>query len=41
MVKLTPKNRIFKCSYGNTIDKYINAAINITAKSICGTLQRP
>ena len=37
-IKLTLKDRIFKCSCGNIMDRDINAAINIAAKSICGTL---
>ena len=38
IVKLTLKDRIFKCSCGNIMDRDINAAINIAAKSIRGTL---
>ena len=37
-IKLTLKDRIFKCSCGNIMNRDINAAINIAAKSICGTL---
>lgn len=37
-IKLTLKDRIFKCSCGNIMDRDINAAINIVAKSICSTL---
>lgn len=37
-IKLTLKDRIFECSCGNIMDRDINAAINIVAKSICGTL---
>ena len=37
-IKLTLKDRIFKCSCGNTIDRDINAAINIAAKAICSSL---
>ena len=37
-IKLTLKDRIFKCSCGLEIDRDVNAAINIAAKSICGTL---
>jgi len=37
-IKLTLKDRIFKCSCGNIMDRDINAAINIAARSICGTL---
>ena len=37
-IKLALKDRMFKCSCGNIMDRDINAAINIAAKSICGTL---
>ena len=37
-IKLTLKDRTFKCSCGLKIDRDINAAINIAAKSVCGTL---
>ena len=36
-VQLTLKDRIFKCSCGFEMDRDINAAVNIAAKSICGT----
>lgn len=37
-IHLTLKDRTFKCSCENIMDRDINAAINIAAKSICGTL---
>ena len=37
-IELTLKDRIFKCSCGNTIDRDINAAINIAAKAIRSSL---
>ena len=37
-VKLTLKDRIFKCSCGNIMDRDINAAINIAAKATCNSL---
>jgi len=37
-IKLTLKDRVFKCSCGFEMDRDINAAINIAAKSVCGTL---
>ena len=37
-IKLTLKNRIFKCSCGNIMDRDINAAINIVAKATCNSL---
>ncbi len=37
-IQLTLKDRIFKCSCGLEMDRDVNAAINIAAKSICGTL---
>ena len=38
LMNLTLKDRNCKCSCGNVIDRDINAAINIAAKSVCGTL---
>ena len=38
LMNLTLKDRKCKCSCGNVMDRDINAAINIAAKSICGTL---
>ena len=38
IVKLTLKDRIFKCSCGNTMDRDINAAINIAAKTVRSSL---
>lgn len=37
-IKLTLKDRIFKCSCGNIMDRDINAAINIAAKAIRSSL---
>lgn len=37
-INLTLKDRIFKCSCGNTRDRDINAAINIAAKAIRSSL---
>ena len=37
-IQLTLRDRIFKCPCGNIMDRDVNAAINIVAKSICGTL---
>ena len=37
-IELTLKDRIFKCSCGNIMDRDINAAINIAAKAICSSL---
>ena len=37
-IQLTLRDRIFKCSCGNIMDRDINAAINIAAKSVCSTL---
>ena len=38
LMNLALKDRKCKCSCGNVMDRDINAAINIAAKSICGTL---
>ncbi len=38
LMNLTLKDRNCKCSCGNVMDRDVNAAINIAAKSICDTL---
>lgn len=37
-IKLTLKDRVFRCSCGNVMDRDINAAINIAAKAIRSSL---
>ncbi len=37
-IKLTLKDRVFNCSCGNTMDRDVNAAINIAAKAIRSSL---
>ena len=37
-IKITLKDRVFKCSCGNIMDRDINAAINIAAKATCNSL---
>ena len=38
LMNLTLKDRICNCSCGNVMDRDINAAINIVAKTVCGSL---
>lgn len=38
LMNLTLKDRQCKCSCGNHMDRDINAAINIAAKAVCGSL---